>query len=64
MKLIRDTADFPNVFYIVAADNAHLEMMLSKIGVQNPDNYLKKFFNLDYLLPSKKQLLSHSYIYP
>ena len=56
MKLIRDTADFPNVFYIVAADNAHLEMMLSKIGVQNPDNYLKKFFNLDYLLPAHESV--------
>ena len=52
LKLIRDTADFPNIFYIVAAENAHLEMMLSKMGIQNPNNYLKKFFNLDYLLPA------------
>ena len=52
LKLIRDTADFPNIFYIVAADNAHLEMMLSKMGILHPENYLKKFFNLDYLLPA------------
>ena len=52
LKLIRDTADFPNIFYIIAADNAHLEMMLSKMGIQHPDNYLKKFFNLDFLLPA------------
>lgn len=52
LKLIRDTADFPNIFYIVAAENAHLHQMLSRIGVQHPDIYLKKFFNLDFLLPA------------
>lgn len=56
LKLIRDTADFPNIFYIMAADNAHLEMMLSKMGIQNPTNYLKKFFNLDYLLPAHESI--------
>lgn len=52
LKLIRDTADFPNIFYIVAAENAHLHQMLSRIGVQHPDIYLKKYFNLDFLLPA------------
>lgn len=52
LKLIRDTADFPNIFYIVAAENAHLYQMLSRMGVQHPDIYLKKFFNLDFLLPA------------
>ncbi len=56
LKLIRDTADFPNIFYIVAADNTHLEMMLTKMGILNPDNYLKKFFNLDYLLPAHERV--------
>ena len=56
MKLIRDTADFPNIFYVVAADNTHLEMMLSKMGIQNPTNYLKKFFNLDFLLPAHESI--------
>ena len=56
LKLIRDTADFPNIFYVVAADNTHLEMMLSKMGIQNPTNYLKKFFNLDFLLPAHETI--------
>lgn len=56
LKLIRDTADFPNIFYIVAADNTHLEMMLTKNGIQHPDNYLKKFFNLDYILPAHEKV--------
>ena len=56
LKLIRDTADFPNIFYIVAAENAHLHQMLSRIGVQHPDIYLKKFFNLDFLLPAHETI--------
>ena len=56
LKLIRDTADFPNIFYILAADNSHLEMMLTKMGIQYPDNYLKKFFNLDFLLPAHENV--------
>ena len=56
LKLIRDTADFPNIFYIVAAENAHLHQMLSRIGVKHPDIYLKKFFNLDFLLPAHETI--------
>lgn len=56
LKLIRDTADFPNIFYIVAAENAHLHQMLSRMGVQHPEIYLKKFFNLDFLLPAHESI--------
>lgn len=52
LKLIRDTADFPNIFYIIAADNAHLEVMLKRQGIEQPQLFLQKFFNLDYLLPA------------
>ncbi len=30
--------------------------MLSRIGVQHPDIYLKKFFNLDFLLPAHETI--------
>ena len=56
LKLIRDTADFPNIFYIVAAENAHLHQMLSRMGIQHPNIYLKKFFNLDFLLPAHESV--------
>ena len=52
MKIIRDTADFPNIFYIVAADNTRLREVLRERGVDDPDQYLKKFFNLEYQLPA------------
>lgn len=56
LKLIRDTADFPNIFYIVAADNSHLEVMLRNQGIENPAVYLHKFFNLDFLLPAHESV--------
>lgn len=52
LKLIRDTADFPNIFYILAADNSHLETMLGRQGIKQPHIFLQKFFNFDYLLPA------------
>ena len=56
LKLIRDTADFPNIFYIVAADNSHLEVMLHNQGIENPAVFLQKFFNLDFLLPAHESV--------
>ena len=56
LKLIRDTADFPNIFYILAADNAHIEAMLSRMGIKQPNTFLKKFFNLDFLLPAHESV--------
>lgn len=56
LKLIRDTADFPNIFYIIAADNAHLEVMLKRQGIEQSQLFLQKFFNLDYLLPAHENV--------
>lgn len=56
MKIIRDTADFPNVFYIVAADYIHLEQMLGSLNIVDPANYLKKFFNLEFNLPANENI--------
>lgn len=56
LKLIRDTADFPNIFYIVAADNHHLEVMLHNQGIENSAVFLQKFFNLDFLLPAHESI--------
>lgn len=56
LKLIRDTADFPNIFYILAADNTYLEAMLNRLGIEQPHLFLQKFFNLDYLLPAHEKV--------
>lgn len=56
LKIIRDTADFPNVFYIVAADNLHLRRMLNNMNIDNAETYLKKFFNLEFQLPANENV--------
>lgn len=53
LKLIRNTADFPNLYYLVAADKSALcEMISSEPGISNPDIYIKKFFNFELVFPA------------
>lgn len=56
LKIIRDTADFPNVFYIIAADNIHLKKMLNIQHIDDAENYLEKFFNLEFQLPANENV--------
>ena len=56
LKLIRDTADFPNVFYIIAADNIHLKKMLNIQHIDDAETYLEKFFNLEFQLPANENV--------
>lgn len=56
LRIIRDTADFPNVFYIVVADNLHLKRMLNNMNIDDAETYLKKFFNLDFQLPANENV--------
>lgn len=56
LKIIRDTADFPNVYYIVAADNIHLKKMLNIQNIDDAETYLEKFFNLEFLLPANENV--------
>lgn len=55
-KLIRNVADFPNVYYIIAADNNYLESMLKSRNVMNPSEYLKKFFNFEFQMPANEKI--------
>ncbi|WP_248616206.1 P-loop NTPase fold protein [Segatella maculosa] len=52
LNLIRDTADFPNLFYIVAADKKNLCLSLKRLGIKAPEVYLKKFINFECLFPA------------
>jgi hypothetical protein len=60
LKLIRNTADFPKLFYIIAADDTYLKDMLKAFGIQNPELYLKKFVNIDLLFPANDDILEKS----
>ena len=53
LKLVRDTADFPNVFYIVAADKEIISLTLKNAQKEiDPAEYFKKFFNFEMLFPA------------
>ena len=54
LKLIRNTADFPNIYYVIAADHSALCNTLETNGIQSPDEYLKKFFNFELLFPANE----------
>lgn len=51
IKLIRNTAAFPNVFYIVAADKGYLSSALENKGIKEPEIFLQKFFNFEMTFP-------------
>ena len=58
LKLVRDTADFQNVFYIMAADKDHLSECLKDCNISNSDKYLKKIINYEFMLPGNDNLVS------
>ena len=51
LRLIRNTADFPNIVYITAYDKGYVEAQLQKKGIPNPGIYIEKFFSIEFALP-------------
>lgn len=51
LRLIRNTADFPNIVYITAYDKCYVEAQLQKKGIPNPGIYIEKFFSVEFALP-------------
>lgn len=59
LQLVRNIADFPYIYYIIAGDKKALQNRLEENGVEEPDEYLKKFFNFEICFPADdKQLLN------
>lgn len=52
LQLVRNIADFPYVYYIIAGDKEALQNRLKEKQVQEPDEYLKKFFNFEICFPA------------
>lgn len=54
LKLIRNTADFPNVVYIAAYDKGYVCEVLEKVRkIERPSIYLEKFFSVELVLPKR-----------
>ncbi len=52
LQMVRNIGDFPSLYYIVAADKEALQNRLHEAGVTEPDEYLKKFFNIEITFPA------------
>ena len=52
IKLVRNTADFPYIAYVIAADKAAMKETLKSVGISDSEEYLKKFFNFELLFPA------------
>lgn len=57
LTLLRDTANLPNIYYLIAAHKDFLIEQLKKETINCPDIYLKKFFNYELLLPANDHFL-------
>ncbi len=52
LKLIRNTANFPNLFFVVAYDKSYVSSALDKMNIDNSELYLQKIFQLEITLPT------------
>ena len=53
LKLLRNTANFRNIVYVVAYDRKYVEETLKEYGINDSEKYLEKIFNVPFLLPEK-----------
>ena len=52
LQMIRNMADFPNLYYIIAGDKAAMTSRLKEETISEPEEYLKKFFNMEVRFPA------------
>lgn len=51
LKVIRNSASFPNVYFVTAYDREYLNHTLTKNGLFNSSSFLEKIFQVEYSLP-------------
>ena len=52
LQMVRNMADFPYLYYIVAGDKWAIQHRMEEAGVMEADEYLKKFFNIEICFPA------------
>ena len=52
LQVVRNMGDFPHINYVIAADKGVLISRLAEAEVAEPEEYLKKFFNLEISFPA------------
>lgn len=54
LRMIRNTANFPNTFFVLGYDRLYIEDALKKSEIYNYDKYLEKIIQFEVSLPSYK----------
>ena len=63
LKLVRNTAQFKNMIYVVTYDKDYIVGMLEKKGVSAPHLYIQKIFPLEVSLPGFEDYLLPQLLY-
>lgn len=63
LKLIRNTADFNDIIYIVPYDKEYLSMSLKSLGIAKQEEYLKKIFQMELDFPLYENYLISNLFY-
>ena len=63
LRLVRVTANFKNLVFIVAYDKEYVIQTLGKAGIQEGEQFLKKIFPLEICLPSFEAFVMANHLY-
>lgn len=59
LQMVRNMADFPFMYYIIAGDKSAIMNRLREAQIAEPYEYLKKFFNLEICFPGVDDQVEH-----
>jgi hypothetical protein len=62
LKIIRNTANFSNLIYLVAYDNAYIHEAIKFINIHNPKSFLEKIFQIEFQLPIYDPAITHTFL--
>ncbi len=62
LKLVRNNANFPNTFFILAYDREYIEKSLSNLDIPKPTQYVEKIINYEHCIGNFKTELLNAYL--
>lgn len=63
LRLVRVTANFRNLIFVVAYDKDYVSQTLANVGVKKGDEFLKKIFPLEICLPAFESFVTANHLY-
>lgn len=63
LRLVRITANFRNLIFVVTYDKTYVSQTLAKVNVVNGEEFLKKIFPLEVCLPAYESYVMSNHLY-